>query len=66
MKCELCSSGERERAHRLCLSCREAIGRLRKIVNSAAAPAAGELVNKQTAVGIKYAPIAVITNYGWL
>lgn len=43
MKCELCSSGEREREHRLCLSCREEMARLSKIVNTAAEPAAEDL-----------------------
>jgi hypothetical protein len=67
MKCELCSSGEREREHRLCLSCKEAMARLSQSVTSAPEPAVGELVKKQTAVGAKHAPIiAAIPNCGWL
>ena len=67
MKCELCSSGEQEREHRLCLSCREAMARLSQIVTSAPEPAVGELVKKQTAVGAKYAPIiAVIPDCAWI
>ena len=49
MKCELCSSGQREGARKLCLPCLEAIARLWKIVNSVAGPAAGESVTVQAA-----------------
>jgi hypothetical protein len=67
MKCELCSSGERESEHRLCPPCGEAIARLSKIVNKEAEPATRELVKKQTAARTEPAPaIAVMLNYGWL
>jgi len=41
--------------------------RLSTIVNSAADPAAGDLVKKHTVVEINHVPIiAVIPKYGWL
>lgn len=60
MKCELCSSGKRERKQRLCLPCMEAMSRLWKIV-SAAEPSAGQTVTEQAAVRTKYAPITAVT-----
>jgi hypothetical protein len=67
MKCELCSSGRRERDHRLCLPCMEAMARLWKIVSSAAVPAAEDVVREQAAVRTKAVPImAVTTSFGGL
>ena len=60
MKCELCSSGKRERKQRLCLPCIEAMARLWKIVR-AAELSAGQTVTEQAAVRAKYAPIAAVT-----
>ena len=66
MKCELCSSGQREREQRLCLPCMETMARLWKIVNGATEPAAGEAMTEQ-AVRTKYAPpVAVTPNFAWL
>ena len=67
MKCELCSSGERGRQHRLCLSCREAMARLSAIANSPVGLAAVEPGEKQTVTGTMYVPIiTLIPNYDWL
>jgi hypothetical protein len=67
MQCELCSSGERERDHRLCLPCMEAMARLWKIVSSAAVPAAEDAVREQAAVRTKAVPIIAVTpNFGGL
>ena len=67
MKCELCTSGEREIERGLCLPCGEATARLSKIVNRAAEPATGDFMKKQAVARTKHAPvIAAIPNYGWL
>ena len=66
MKCELCSSGKRERKQRLCQPCMEAMSRLWKIV-SAAEPVAGQTVAEKAAIRTKYAPITAVTpNFGSL
>jgi hypothetical protein len=57
MNCELCSSGQREGARRLCLACMEAIARLLEIVNSVAEGAAGAALTVQAAVQPERAPI---------
>jgi hypothetical protein len=60
MRCELCSSGQREHGRRLCLPCMEAVARLWTITNRTIEPLAGEIVKAQPAVKIKYAPIVAL------
>ena len=65
MKCELCSSGQRERGRRLCLPCTEAVVRLWKIVTSEAIPVAGQAVTGQAAVQTKHVPIIAGAHWQW-
>lgn len=56
MKCELCSSGQREGGRRSCLPCIEAMARLWKIVNSVGEPVAADAVTVQGSVQAGHAP----------
>ena len=57
MKCELCSSGQREHERRLCPACMEAVARLSEIVNSATVSYASNDDKVQAAVQTESAPI---------
>jgi hypothetical protein len=61
MRCELCSSGQREHGRRLCLPCMEAVARLWKLANCATVSYAGQDDNMQAAVRTKSASIIVAT-----
>ena len=65
MKCELCSSGQREHGRRLCLPCMEAVARLWKIVCSEATQAAGQTLTRPAAIQTKYVPIIAGAQLRW-
>ena len=60
MKCELCSSGQREHGRRLCLPCMEAMGRLWNIANNATVSCARKDEKVQAAARTKYAPFVAL------
>jgi hypothetical protein len=60
MKCELCSSGQREHGRRLCLSCMEAVARLWNIASNATVSQARQDEKVQAAARTKYVPIVAL------
>ena len=67
MRCELCSSGEREPMLSLCTPCLEAVARLWKIANGVTESCARKDDKVQAEARAKGAPIIVVTpNFGAL